>query len=74
MPESNLLAYLAICCHVDYISDLKLTPNCKKVISKIETNSFPLHEWIDAVHYLCRTNQSFESVEKAKEYLLNQQS
>lgn len=70
MAESNLLAYLAIYCRVDYISDLKLTQNCKQIITTIKPTTFPLKEWNDAVQYLCKNKKSFNSVEQAKEYLM----
>ena len=74
MTESNLLAYLAIYCKVDYISDLLLTPKCKEIIRKMDDEMHwnNVNEWNEAVHYLTKNNDvSFESVASAKEYLIN---
>lgn len=72
MPESNLLAYLAIQCRVDYISDLSLTLRCKTVIEHIREDSFTLSEWNDTIHYLCKNKDlTFDSKKLAKEYLLH---
>lgn len=67
---SNLLAYLAIYCRVDYISDLKLTPKCKQVISEMKPNIYPLSEWNDAVQYLCKEKKTFDSEKKAKDFII----
>ncbi len=66
----KLLAYLAIHCRVDYISDLSLTPKCKKVISSIDTQWFSLEEWTEVVHYLCKNDMTFDCIKSAKEYLI----
>lgn len=70
MTETNLLAYLAIQCRVECISDLRLTPRCKRAISLIEIDTFVLSEWQDAIQYLCKENKTFESVVEAKNYLI----
>ena len=73
MTESNLLAYLAIYCKVDYISDLSLTPKCKEIIHTMDERMFrDVNEWNEAVRYLTKNNHiSFQSVASAKEYLIN---
>ena len=71
MAESNLLAYLSIQCRLNYISDLSLTPYCKKVISNLSANRFPLSEWNDAIQYLTRRSITFCSCEEAKSFLLD---
>ena len=72
MKPGNLIAYLAINCRVEYISDLTLTPRCKDIIEKLSQNFFPLEEWNDVVHYLTHEETiQFESVTEAKQYLLS---
>ena len=73
MAESNLLAYLAIYCNVDSISDLSLTLKCKEIISKMDNRLYnTVEEWNEAFHYLTKNNNiSFETVVFAKEYLIN---
>lgn len=66
----NLLAFLAIQCRVEYLSDLRLTQRCKEILSKIESTTFLLGDWNETVHYLCKTDKSFEDVESAKKFLI----
>lgn len=73
MAESNLLAYIAIYCRLDYISDLSLTDKCKEVISKMDDRFYnTVEEWNEAVHSLTKNNDIyFDTVASAKEYLIN---
>lgn len=67
----NLLTFLAMKGRLDYLSDLRLTPRCKQFISEVENITFPLKDWNEAIHYLCKTELSFDDIESAKDYLLN---
>lgn len=73
MAELSLLDLLAIYCHVDYLSDLSLTPQCKKIIGCIDRRHFTdIKEWNEVVHYLTKNKDiHFQDVESAKHYLLN---
>ena len=73
MIKSNLLAYIAINCRLDYISDLSLTDNCKEIIREMDNRLFnTVEQWNEAVHYLTKNNDIyFDTVASAKEYLIN---
>ena len=69
----DLLDYLQFGCNLTYLSDLTYTniSTWKFVISAIVPDEFPLKDWTEAVHYLCREKVEFDSATRAKEYLLN---
>ena len=69
----DLLDYLQFGCSLTYLSDLTNTHvnTWKYVLNAIVPEQFPLKDWNQAIHYLCREKIQFHSAREAKEYLLN---
>ena len=72
--SKELLQDLADRIGCTYISDLKYIPEpelIKVCIKEFQTDTYPISEWTDAVHYLTRDRIVFTSGDEAKKYLIN---
>lgn len=67
----DILEYLRIICHLNYISDLLQYRDWAKVVETIDVDCFSLKQWQEAVHYLTSKEIEFTSCEAAKAFLLS---
>ena len=71
--ELSFLDYMAAKTGFMYVSDLSLDESLiyiQHVLRDIESQSYSLKEWNDAVEYITREKAEFETGEQAKQYLL----
>ena len=71
--EKELLLVLSEKAGCKYLSDLKYVvdkSHLKSELKQMPPQDFPIEQWNDAVKYLTGQSKTFDSVIKAKEFLI----
>lgn len=68
----HLIDYLAYCSHCN-VSDLSSLPQYKLFyeVQKVPAENCTLEEWMDCIVYFSHDKNTFETVQEAKDFLLN---
>lgn len=71
--KPELLERLVVLVGCDFLSDLRQSAMLAQVrlaADRIPAEAYSLHEWTAAVQYILRVEQTFDSVEQAKDFLI----